>query len=63
MTDILDTAAVAELAGIKRETVHTYLARGTIPQPDLRIGASPAWLSSTIWSWLASRPGVGQHRS
>lgn len=61
-TTYLDTAAVARLMGVRVETVRTHIWRGTIPEPDLRIGRSPAWKRSTIDQWLKTRRLPG-HRA
>lgn len=59
-TDFLDTAAVAELAGVNVETVRMHLYRRTMPEPDYRLGASPVWKRATIEKWLRERPGPGR---
>lgn len=59
--DLLDTAGVAELAGLPPATIRTYLHRGAIPEPDFRAGRSPVWRRKTIEKWLATRPVRGQH--
>lgn len=71
---ILDTDAIAELAGgIATESVRMYLKRSRIrvrdglplrphdlPLPDLQVGRSPAWRTSTVHRWLAARPRGGR---
>ena len=59
-TDLLDTAAVADLAGVKVETVRMHLLRRTMPEPDYRLGASPVWKRATIEKWLRERPAPGR---
>jgi len=69
----LSTEEVAELAGLKPDTVSSYLSRSKgraaeeryIPEPDILLGASrpvPGWKRETIMAWLASRPGPGTRR-
>ncbi|MEW2179067.1 hypothetical protein AB0890_22385 [Streptomyces sp. NPDC005406] len=70
---LLDTGAVAEIAGITAATVRLYLKRtrrrvtdelrvrpADFPLPDDQFGRSPAWRESTIRTWLAVRPGRGR---
>jgi predicted DNA-binding transcriptional regulator AlpA len=57
--DVLDTPAVARLLGVTPATVRSYLARGLMPQPAGRIGASPYWTREAVEAWVASRPGRG----
>lgn len=57
--DLMDTNAVAALLGVTRSTISTYLARGRMPQPDLRIAGGPVWHRATITEWAANRPGRG----
>lgn len=54
-TDLLTAADVAELAGVKVETIRMYTHRGTIPPPTRRIGQSPVWKRRTIETWIATR--------
>ncbi|MGP3950979.1 hypothetical protein [Streptomyces sp. 7N604] len=70
----LDTEAVAAKIGVTSETVRVYLKRTRrriadglpvrpqdLPLPDEQFRRSPAWLESTIDSWISNRPGRG-HR-
>ena len=54
---LLDTEAVADLAGCSPRTVANYLARGLMPLPVARLGGSPVWPKPLIRHWLATRPG------
>lgn len=63
MKDYLDPAAVAQLAGVSRETIHRYRVRGDIPEPDDYVGRTPVWREATIKAWLESRPGHGWRAS
>jgi len=63
MDDQLDTAAVAELAGVKPESIRQYHYHGTMPAADGYVGRSPWWRRRTIERWLATRPTTGwQHK-
>ena len=61
--DMLDTRAVAALAGVAPNTIKGYhqMARGghlCMPVADLYIGRTPVWSRSTIEEWLISRGQV-----
>jgi predicted DNA-binding transcriptional regulator AlpA len=56
---LLDSDAVAALAGVTRATVAAYLARQLMPPPVSRVGNSPVWTRPVIRAWLATRPGRG----
>jgi hypothetical protein len=67
----MDYRALSEYTGIAEPVLRKYLSiarakrgageatRSDIPEPDLTIGRSPAWLPRTIDRWLAGRPGRG----
>lgn len=67
-TQYLDLAAIAEMAGIERESIKTYHKRaaanraagnprpGDLPQEDIRLGRTPGWDLRTIEKWLIERP-------
>jgi len=57
MRQLLDTAAVAEMLGVKPATVHQYRHRGTFPAPDATFAGRPGWYATTIREWAATRPG------
>ena len=59
---LLDTAAVARLAGVGRSTIAAYLSRGYMPAPAMRLGQSPVWTREQIDAWLANRAGQGRKR-
>jgi predicted DNA-binding transcriptional regulator AlpA len=61
MSDLLTTADVAALAGVKPKTLRTYVLRGSIPAPG-RIGRTLVWPPDVIERWLAGRPGRGRPR-
>lgn len=54
-TELLDTAAVAELLTLEPDTIRMHMYRGTMPKPDHRFGASPVWYRSTIEQWNETR--------
>lgn len=53
--DILQVEQVAELAGVKKETIYQHMFRGSIPEPEYRFGQTPAWNRKTIEKWVATR--------
>lgn len=62
MDNYYDPAALAELLGIARTSIHRYRIRGDIPEPDDHAGRTPLWRKTTINEWLAGRPGHGWRR-
>lgn len=58
-TVLLDTAAVAELAGVSRSTVTAYRSRGRMPDPVVVLGQGggrcPVWTLAQVEAWLAGR--------
>jgi predicted DNA-binding transcriptional regulator AlpA len=69
----LDTEAVAEAVGVTTESIRVYLKRSRrrlraghalrpqdLPLPDVTLGRSPAWRTSTITDWSAHRVGPGR---
>ena len=60
MPKYLSTADVAELCGLETSAIRTYLTRGTMADPDIRVGQVPGWLPETIEAWRANRPGRGK---
>lgn len=68
---LLGYAEVSARLGVEIRAVRTYLAKarahraagdprpGDMPEPDLTVGRSPAWLESTIVAWEKRRPGQG----
>jgi len=55
MSEWLTNTDIAELTGLKVETLHTYLNRNTLPTPDNYIGRTPVWKSNTIKQWIKDR--------
>ena len=58
--DQLTISDVASLVGVSVASVRKYLVRGTIPDPDGRLGATPWWHRSTIETWCRERRGRGR---
>lgn len=60
--DMLTTGDLARLLGVKKRTVYSKLQRGSLPQPDERVGDSTSatllWHRETIEAWLAEQPSV-----
>lgn len=61
-TEWVDIAQVAELAGVKVPTIYQHRKRGTMPEPDARLGGVPVWKRRTIEKWIATRPSGGRPR-
>lgn len=71
--EYLDLAAIADLAGIGRDSMKTYHKRamanraagnprpGDLPREDIRLGRTPGWERRTVTKWLESRPRAGKH--
>ena len=60
--DLLDRDGVAKLLNVEPATISSYVSRGQMPPPDLRLGSAPVWYRATIEAWTASRPGQGWRR-
>jgi len=60
--DLLDLPAVAGMADVSQRTLSSYLARGSMPEPDLRFGGHPVWHRTTIEAWCAQRRTVATWR-
>lgn len=54
-SDILGPHEVAELVGVRLNTIAQWRHRGTGPVPDRVIGMGPLWFRSTVESWFAER--------
>lgn len=52
----LSRSGVAELLGVKPDTLNRY----KLPEPDVMLGGRRGWLPETIDEWQASRPGRGR---
>ena len=54
--DVLGVAEIAELAGVSKKTVSSWVDRGTgnLP-PHTRLSCGPVWRAAHITEWLAAR--------
>jgi predicted DNA-binding transcriptional regulator AlpA len=55
MSEWLTNTDIAEITGLKLETLHSYLSRNTLPKPDKYMGRTPVWKSETIKEWALNR--------
>ena len=55
MSDWLTNTDIAELTGLKVETLHSYLSRNTLPKPDKYMGRTQVWKTETINQWASDR--------
>jgi predicted DNA-binding transcriptional regulator AlpA len=55
MSEWLTNTDIAEITGLKLETLHSYLNRNTLPKPDKYMGRTPVWRSETITKWALDR--------
>ena len=58
MNDLLTFDDVADLTGIKRNTLYQWRLRGKMPDPDAEIGSrvpKPLWNRETIEKWMSER--------
>ena len=52
--DVLDTTALGERLGLKRDTVLAYLSRrnfGRIPRPNRKLAMGPVWYETAVKEW------------
>lgn len=54
-TKYMTTEGVANLLGVQRQTIASYLSRGQMPPPDEMIGRTPVWKPATISRWKLKR--------
>lgn len=50
---------IAKFLRITESSVRVYVARGDMPTPDHRFGATNVWKPATIRKWHAGRPRKG----
>lgn len=56
MSEWLTNTDIANLTGLKIETLYKYRKRNTLPEPDHLVGRTPVWKQETIENWIALRP-------
>jgi len=49
---------IANLTGLKTDTIYKYQKRNTLPEPDHYMGRTPIWKKQTIDEWNALRPTI-----
>jgi len=59
---LLTIEQVAELAGLRRETIDRYRVRAVMPEPVATVAGSPVWSRPVIDWWLATRRRPGRPR-
>jgi predicted DNA-binding transcriptional regulator AlpA len=42
---------IANLTGLKTDTIYKYQKRNTLPEPEQYIGRTPVWKKQTINEW------------
>ena len=55
MKDWLTRTDIANLTGLKIDTIDKYQRRNTLPEPEQYIGRTPVWKKQTIDKWIAFR--------
>lgn len=58
----LTVADLAKRLGVKDATIHRYLHKKDLPEPDMRIGQSPLWKEETIQAWEKDRKSASWNR-
>ena len=54
-SDVVGIREICEETGDTPNLIRWHLWAGHLPEPDLRIGRSPAWYWSTIRPWVEAR--------
>jgi hypothetical protein len=58
---LLGYRELAEVAGVKPNTLRSYRAQGRMPPPDDdSVPDRPRWRLSTFQAWMRDRPGRGR---
>lgn len=57
------THEVARTLRVKPQTVHTWRARGILPEPDFSLRVGPVWLCETIERWAIETGRWPKHAS
>lgn len=58
MNDLLTYSEIAELTGLKYDTIYRLRKNNTLPAPDLIVGRTPVWKRQTINEWIKTRNEV-----
>jgi hypothetical protein len=59
--EVLDATALSKRLGFKRDTVLTYLSRGSfgrIPRPNRQLAMGPVWYEKSVREWEAKEEGA-----
>lgn len=54
----MNVTHIAEAMNIKAPNIYAYVADGTFPEPDLKIGRNPLWKEETVMGYLNNRPAT-----
>lgn len=54
LVELVGAAEVAELLGVRLETVHMWRHRGIMPAPIVAVSDRPAWRLEVILGWAES---------
>lgn len=55
INELVGPMEVADMTGLKLETVHQYRSRGQMPDPVVLISRTPVWTRDTINEWDEGR--------
>jgi predicted DNA-binding transcriptional regulator AlpA len=58
LKDWLTRTDIANLTGLKINTIDKYQRRNTLPEPEQYIGRTPVWKKQTIDEWIAFRKTI-----
>ena len=61
--ELVSATEVAAMLGVKPGAVHSYRARGYLPEPFVTLGCGAIWLRADIEKWNAQRPGKAWRRA
>jgi hypothetical protein len=54
IADLVGTSEIAERAGVKVNTVHSWRQRhADFPEPAVRLASGPVWRWPDVFAWLA----------
>jgi predicted DNA-binding transcriptional regulator AlpA len=55
MSEWLTYKDIANLSGLKIDTIYRHVKRNTLPEAERRIDNKPLWKKSTVEKWIESR--------